>query len=389
MENPLKYSNRSFKTEHAASKNLQNVAQGQKQAIQGVSSFIPTPMTQFAAGLNRGVDSAAASGGTMKEGVTRGLVSGIGGAALSVPIIPALKGAYNKAKGIGSEAMEGGAMSAVTGGNKKVNTLAEKIQPQLNNREKELAMADNRFISGDQGRFFGKKEATILPSQEVTQAARTVYSEIPGAHKMKPEQLKVATEKRVAKISQELRPELDKIPLDESVKENMLNNYLKLKEELMADVNFKKRASGGDLLQTFEDKFLMPAMDRGNLGELWDDAIKLDQNPTLASKSIKNATEMSEQYLKDQQNAYFGLRNILRDSIKQADGTIKSKAVRDKFQRLRDLLLTKENLIKKAPHEFKAKPGILSKRNIYGGIASTAGLGVAYNMLGGGGSSGN
>lgn len=349
--------NDAYTGDQEASSRLQDTVQNQKLAVQNVAKALPLPGPQLAAGIQRSADQAADQGWSTKEALTRGVASGGLNALLSKPLIPGGKAILNKTKEIG----QGG-----------LNKISEMLQPQANNFEKKLAMSEDRFTSGNNNKFFGKKEATIAPSRDVLEAARTVNTEIKGAYKMKPEQLKKAAENKVNSLSKQLRPELDKVPITDEMKERMFDKYQKVKEALVSDVNFMHKASGKDILKTFEEKFLQPALERKNLGEFWDDRINLDNNKTIASKSIKNASELSEQYLKDQQEAWYALRNIFNDVIKDSDNVIGKASVRGKFKTLRDLMTARDNLINKAPDEFKKRSGPLSLRNI--GITAATGV---------------
>lgn len=351
-----------------ASQNLGRVVNDQKEAVRGVAEYMPLVVPQIAAGLSRGVENAADAGIKGKEGVVRGLVSGLGSGLAARLGMKTGKKTFNSAKNV------------VTGAN-ATNKIAEMLQPQANAKEIKLAMADNRYTSGKESKLFGKKEATIAPSKEIQQAAATVHSIIPGAKKMVPEKLKLATEQKVKQISEELKPELQKVQLTDPVKEKMMNEFLKVKESLMSDVNFMNKASGAQILKTFEDNFMMKALDAKNLDEIWDIRQKVDKNKTIAPKSARDATELSEAYLKDQQEAWYKLRNVLGDAVKDAEGGFSSIAVRNKFKKLRDLMVAKNALIQKAPHEFKKKGGFLSKKNIITGIITAAGGGTLYNTV--------
>lgn len=351
-----------------ASQNLGRVVNDQKEAVRGVAEYMPLVVPQIAAGLSRGVENAADAGIKGKEGVVRGLVSGLGSGLAARLGMKTGKKTFNSAKNV------------VTGAN-TTKKIAEMLQPQANAKEIKLAMADNRYTSGKESKLFGKKEATISPSKEIQQAAATVHSIIPGAKKMVPEKLKLATEQKVKQISEELKPELQKVQLTDPVREKMMNEFLKVKESLMSDVNFMNKASGAQILKTFEDDFMMKALDAKNLDEIWDIRQKVDKNKTIAPKSARDATELSEAYLKDQQEAWYKLRNVLGDAVKDAEGGFSSVVVKNKFQKLRDLMVAKNALIQKAPHEFKKKGGIFSGKNALGVALSAAGLGGINSFL--------
>lgn len=350
-----------------SSENLERVTQGQKEAVRGVAEFIPTPASQFASGMQRNADNMEEKNLTLKEGLTRGIVGGTASAVASAPIIPMTKGLINKSKST---------LDTVTG-KKSVDKIAEILQPKANAKEIKLAMAENRYTTPDTSKWFGRKEATLAPSKDVIESAKTIASEIDkNAHTWAPEKLKQAADKKVQEISTELRPQLAKVNLDDQLKEQMMDKFLKVKEELTSDVNFMNKASGKDILKAFEDNFMMKALDAKNLDELWDLRIKLDKNKSIAPKSARDATELSEQYLKDQQEAWHALRNIFGNTIKDAEIGLSSNKARGQFKKLKDLINAKNYLVQKSASEFKKKSGLTSKRNLaIGGLGL---LGTSY-----------
>ena len=136
------------------------------------------------------------------------------------------------------------------------------------------------------------------------------------------------------------------------------------------------KASWQDILKAIEDNFMMKALDAKNLDELWDLRIKLDKNKSIAPKAARDATELSEQYLKDQQEAWHALRNIFGNTIKDAEIGLSSNKARGQFKKLKDLINAKNYLVQKASSEFKKKPGFTSKRNLaIGGLGL---IGTSY-----------
>lgn len=351
-----------------ASQNLGRVVNDQKEAVRGVAEYMPLVVPQIAAGLSRGVENAADAGIKGKEGVVRGLVSGLGSGLAAKLGMKTGKKTLNTTKD-------------VFNGASSTKKIAEMLQPQANAKEIKLAMAENRYTSGKESKLFGKKEAKIDPSKDMYSAAATVKSVIPGAKKMAPEKLKQATEQKVREISTQLRPELEKVNLSDDVKGKMIDDYAKVKADLESNINFMQ-AGGAQILKTFEDKFLMKAMDNKNLAEMWDDAIDLDKNKTIAPERVRNATELSAPQYLEQQDGFHALRNILRDVIKGSEGGLASVATKNKFKKLRDLIVAKNALIQKAPHEFKKKGGIFSGRNLAIGAAGLVGVPYVNNLLG-------
>jgi hypothetical protein len=259
----------------------------------------------LAKGAVRSVPNSAigtAQTGSLKKGVETGVTASVGQGLLD--------GAGNVVKGIIGDGAK--SMKAVGAAEAKTQNVIDMISPKINAKETKLALRDGRIAPGqDPTLLKGGTKDQILPSKATEKAAQTVNRTIDDAHKMTQPQLHVALGSKVKEIAGNLKPEMQKVPIQEKVVQNITDSWSALKKQQLADPYMDTSANVEKLQQQFEQNFLQKS-NANNLNDLWETRIGYDNS---VPSNVKDATSLSSDKLQTQKAIWLQNRAILNGAI--------------------------------------------------------------------------
>lgn len=235
-----------------------------------------------------------------------------------------MKGAENAAvveiaspaiKGIAAKVLPSAEKSAVKAAGKAEGDLGkiqQAISPKLTAKETKLALSQGRIAPGrDPGILHGGTPDEVLPSASTEKASQTIARNIPGAANMKQPELYQAVGQKIEQTSNELRPQMQKVPINEKTVQNITDKWETLKSQQLNDPYMDATANVEKLQSQFENDFLKKSKS-GNLGDLWDTRIAYDKS---VPANVKEANALSPEKLQSQKAIWLQNRGILNDAI--------------------------------------------------------------------------
>lgn len=267
----------------------------------------------------------------------------------------------------------------------KLINIQEKIAPGVTKKEAQIAQKEGRFISGKEpGLLRSGKEDMILPSDKTIRASETILREIPNAPKLSESQLFGELSNKTKKIAQELKPEMEKIPVSDDTLLNTNKKWNELKQKQVNEVDATEEINVIKRQKRFED-FLgkiknndiqdliqkarngeitqeqfqqltterLQTAERANLNNAWDARKAYDDS---IPEAVKKATSISDSKLLQLQQEWLQNRQILNDMITDLENGLGDVA-KTRFADMRDMYSAKEAILGKT----KVKTGKPSK----------------------------
>ncbi len=207
--------------------------------------------------------------------------------------------------------------------------IQDLIAPKTNLANNRIALKEGRILPGQEPGFL--RDGTpdqILPSDKQIQASGTILKKIPGAADMTQPELHGALGQQVEKLSNTLKPEMQKVPITDDVLGKIQDSWNELKSKQLEDPYASTGANIDKLQSQFETKFLKPIVDKRfstelntnlgvpdagpNMNDLWDTAKAYDNS---VPQNVKNANVSSSDALNTQKSIWLQNRSILRNAI--------------------------------------------------------------------------
>jgi len=304
-------------------------------------------------------------------GTTAFNVSGMGGGkeaaivgkdALENSVVPAISNAADATKDAVKGAVDAtaDAVKRVTpnfgNGQNELERIAETITPKPTIKEAKLAMSEGRLYKGQEPSFLRSgTEDKVATTEQQANSARTIHRLIPDAAKMDEPTLYGALDEKVGELSQNLKPEMEKVPIKSETVKNITDEWNALKTEQRSnaytpsDVNVKK------LQADFESR--LQKSKSGNMNDLWDTRKAYDESVPL---NVRNANELSSESLQVKREIWLQNRRILSDAINDSRnglGEVSQKAFLD----MRDMYEAQNGIMSKAKIDTKIKPNKITQ----------------------------
>lgn len=270
----------------------------------------------------------------------------------------------------------------------KLLKIEEKISPATTKKEAQIAQKEGRFISGKEPSLLrGGKEDVILPSDKTIRASETILREIPNAPKLSESQLFGELSNKTKTIAQELKPEMEKIPVSDDTLLNANKKWNELKQKQITEVdatdeiNVIKRqkrfeeflgkiknndvqdliqkARNGELTQEqFSQQVAerLQKAEKANLNNVWDARKAYDDS---IPEAVKKATSLSDSKLLQLQQEWLQNREILNSMITDLENGLGDTA-KTRFADMRDMYSAKEAILGKTK-VTKGKPSKASQ----------------------------
>lgn len=221
--------------------------------------------------------------------------------------------------------------------------LTEMISPKMNAKETKLAQSQGRIVPGKDATLFRRGKAdTVIPSDKIIKATKTIQREIPNASKLAPSELHTALTARTTDMAEKLKPEMIKTPIKSETVQKITDDWSAIKKEQLNnaytpnDVNVKK------LQADFESR--LKNSQSGNMNDLWDTAKAYDNS---VPANVKNANSLSSESLQSKKEIWLQNREVLRSAINDTKNGM-GKTSQNAFSDMHDMYNAKENLLSKA-----------------------------------------
>jgi hypothetical protein len=263
--------------------------------------------------------------------------------------------------------------------------IEETIMPGLNKAEVKAALEQGRVTRPITSRLFGKQPDIIESSARVTKAAQTIERVIPKADELagNSPQMITAIKNGITKISTDLKPQMEQVPIKQETVQNINKSWADLKKQQIKEPDFfnypgSKQAQAK--FQNYLNQIKEPVKDPvtgqfrpRNLADLWQIRIDYDQSVPVR---VKNATINSDANLQWQKDMWLQNREILNDTINDT-ATGLGKKSQQSFSDMSDLYYSKNNIESTFKLDTKGKPGVISPQTI---LKNTLKWGIASGL---------
>ena len=218
--------------------------------------------------------------------------------------------------------------------------IESMITPKLTARETKLALDKGRIVPGqDPTLLRSGTPDTVLPSEEIQRATKTIQERIPGAAKMKQPELYSALDRNISQTARELRPNMESVPITPDVVGGITDDWEVVKASQLADPYTPTTANIEKLQTQFET--VLKESKSGTFADLWDSRIRYDAS---VPDSVKNANFMSSEVLQAQKSAWLQNREVLNNAIKNASNGL-GRASQQAFAAMNDMYNAQEGIL--------------------------------------------
>ncbi len=334
-------------------------------------------------GLGAGLGKTASAG--IENPILQGAVKGAIPGAIQGGAFGAVQGGAEQAQNNGSlgqvaagtalggagGATVGGVIGGATGAIPEIKqTLKEKrlqanqakleevISPKPTVKEARLAMSEGRLVKGNEPGWFTKGTADqVISSDKVMNNAPIIEKNIPGAAKMSPDVLADEIKMKIGDISQELKPQMQKVPVHPDVIEEAPGVWegikqAQIEEDVTGVVNIEKIQSKFEsLLNKTLGKENLTLDDVWQARQAYDDSIK---------DAVKKANSMSPEALQAQKDLWLENRKFLNAIINDSVNGL-GKTSKNAFSDMTAMYDARNNIISKAKISTTAAPSKVSQ----------------------------
>lgn len=237
-----------------------------------------------------------------------------------------------------------------------VEIIQEKIAPKPTLKEARTAQAEGRLVKGkDPTLFKSGTEDKVIPSKSNIKSSETILKNVPNATKMTQPELYTALKEKVTDISQNLKPEMQKVPIKTATIEKINSDWKTLKKTEIEEA----RATEEPNVKKGQLQFEKILQKSGNetMDDLWDTAKSYDNS---VPDNVKDAGPLSSRDLQDEKSIWLQRRAIIRDAINDAKSGM-GKTSQDAFSDMHDMYNAQQNLQSTAKIDTTIKPSRLSQ----------------------------
>ena len=244
--------------------------------------------------------------------------------------------------------------------------LAEKIAPKLTSKEIRVALKEGRVVrTGRFGKILGKADK-VKVNNRVLNSADTLLGRIAGVKKMNDAQIANAAGKEIAKISNNIAPDLQKVKLLDETKDSIIDSWATVKETQQTQSQFFTGKALEVSQKNFDDAVAQMII-ADNADDLWRTIIHYDNT---VKSNIKSATSQSSDALQEAKDVWLDSRRILRDALDDVTNQIPDAKIANEFRAMSNLYTAKNNIINAG--RFEKGKGNIFKRLFIAGLAGSA-----------------
>lgn len=249
---------------------------------------------------------------------------------------------------------------------KGTKKLAEKIAPKLTSKEIRTALKEGRVVrTGRFGKIIGRADK-VRTNQRVLNSADTLLARISGVRKMNDAQIANAAGKEIAKISNNIAPDLQKVKLVDEIKDSIIDSWATVKETQQSQSQFFTGKALEVSQKNFDDA-ITQIVNADNADDLWRTIVHYDNT---VKSNIKSASSQSTEALQEAKDVWLDSRRILRDALDDVTNQIPDAKIANEFRAMTNLYTAKNNIINAG--RFEKGKGNIFKRLFIAGLAGSA-----------------
>jgi len=338
------------------SKSINSVKKGYSQIMDNVGMGLDDLIKRFPE-VGSAVESALKQSGAFGE--ISGTILGAEGLATGV------KSVFNKSKNlidtvptkIKANATVSAEGRATMQAGDELTKINEMITPKPTVKQAKLAQEQGRLYKGSEGRLF--KEGTldrVAANDQQVRSSNTVKKYVPDASKLDEATLTTEIKSSVQDIGRKLKPELQKVSIDEPIMTKINDSWKKVKSVQSEDAfSVLEPRMINRIQKDFEAR--IGKLKEGTLDDIWQARQAYDDSVGL---NVRQATDLSSDVVQAQKDIWLENRKVFSDALTSAEnglGDVAKKSFRD----MTDLYEAKNGLLSKAKIEKVAKPSKASK----------------------------
>lgn len=235
--------------------------------------------------------------------------------------------------------------------------INEMIQPKPTVKQARLAQEQGRLYKGSEGGVF--KEGTldkVSASDQQARSTRTVKKYIDDAADLDQATLTAEIKNSVEELGRQLKPELQKVVIDEPIVNKINSSWKKIKTSQAEDAYSVLEPRMLKRMQTdFESR--ISKLKDGTLDDIWQARQAYDDS---VGSNVRQATEQSSDILQAQKDIWIENRQVFTDALTDAENGL-GPIAKQTFSDMRDLYEAKNGLLSKAKIETTSKPSKVEK----------------------------
>jgi hypothetical protein len=260
--------------------------------------------------------------------------------------------------------------------------LAEKISPKPTTAQAKIAMQQGRLVPGEKGGLLSEGTPDkIAASDQQRRAVATIDRLLPEHGSMSEPELYTALKGKIGDIANNLKPEMEKVPINQRTLEGINAKNAQLSKSLLEEAPATEEKNVIKRQAQFES-FLKKSGNK-NMNDLWDTAKAYDDS---IPQRVKNANENSPESLQLQKSEWQQRRAILKQAINDTKNGLGAKS-QQAFSDMTDMYSAQDGLLSKAKVNAEGEPSKVSQflntpkgKIIKAGVKAT-GLGAGLHFV--------
>jgi len=265
---------------------------------------------------------------------------------------------------------------------KKKPSIAERISPEVTRKEGRKIIKEGRAEKGKESFLFGKRPDKVIPTQTVSESAKLIEKQIPGASVMDDFQLTNAIDNLTTSKATALRAVFKEVPVTPKEIKQIRKEWDILKKQQLKNPDYAAELTTVKSTQRkFDDvveKIKQAVKDTGgkfrkkNLDDIWEVRKQYDDS---VSPNVKNASYLSTPSQQTQKELWLENRRILNELLEQMSKGLDEESA-TAFREMQLLYEARNNLINKTRIDVKGKEGLINKKNV--GRAAIGGTAAGF-----------
>lgn len=233
--------------------------------------------------------------------------------------------------------------------------IQEMISPKPTAAEAKKATMEGRLYKGKDPTLLKKGTGDrIAASDQQLKSTQAISKSIPDAASMSEPELYSAIDHNVSRLAKDLQPKMQATPIGENTVQRITDEWEGLKKSQIAEAKATDEPNISKLQSNFE-KYLQKS-GSGTMDDLWKTAKEYDAS---IKANVKNASDLSDEWLQVQKDVWLQNRSILRDAINDSvDGM--GDVSRQAFADMHAMYEAQNGILSKAAIEGAGKPSKVS-----------------------------
>jgi hypothetical protein len=242
---------------------------------------------------------------------------------------------------------------------KEGTKIAETIAPKQTISEVKQAVKEGRLVKGQKSILTGKKPDVIAPKPSGIKSQEVIQKRIKDASKMNQPQLYSALDNEIETVATKLKPEMQKVGIDDWRRTKIRQDYDAVKKTQLADETIDT-ALAKKAQKKFEEQFLNKVVPKKgqfssvkNADDMWE--IRKAYDNSVPSK-VKDATDLSPKAYQDAKEIWLQNRRVLNKNmhevLEESGSTAKAE-----FADMKSMFDAQDDILGNIKLDVKGKPG--------------------------------